>query len=75
VVLPVREFPRFEGTKKDDVVTFIWQADEIATSARWSDREWVLNMADLVGGRVAPLHWEGGFGWDCLWDNQSPLSK
>jgi len=52
VVLPVREFPRFEGTKKDDVVTFIWQVDEIATSARWSDREWVL---DLVGGHVAPL--------------------
>jgi len=50
-----REFPRFEGTKKDDVVTFIQQVDEIATSACWSDREWVLSMADLVGGRVAPL--------------------
>jgi len=55
VVLPVREFPRFEGTKKDDVVTCIRQVDEIAASAHWSDREWVLNTADLVGGRVAPL--------------------
>jgi len=48
VVLPIREFPLFEG-KKGDVVTFIWQVDEIATLARWSDREWVFNMADLVG--------------------------
>jgi len=55
VVLPVREFPRFVGTKKDDVVTFIQQVDEIAASACWSDREWVLNVADLVGGFVAPL--------------------
>jgi len=45
VVLPVREFPRFEGTKKDDVVTFIWKVDEIAALARWSDREWVLSQA------------------------------
>jgi len=44
-----------KGTKKDDVVTFIWQVDEIAALARWSDREWILNVADLVGGHVAPL--------------------
>jgi len=43
-------YPRFEV-----VVTFIWQIDEIAALARWSDREWVLNVADLVGGHVAPF--------------------
>jgi len=49
VVLPVREFPRFEGTKKDDVVTFIRQVDEIAASACWSDRECVLNVGWTCG--------------------------
>jgi len=33
---------------KDDVVTFIRLVDEIAASACWLDREWVLNVADLV---------------------------
>jgi len=49
------KFPPFEGTNEDDVVTFIWQVDELATSGHWSDKEWVLNVAHLVGGCVAPL--------------------
>jgi len=55
VVLPVKELPCFEGTKKDDMVTFIWQVDKIAVSAQWLDEEWVLNVANLVGGCAAPL--------------------
>jgi len=32
VLLPVREFPVFEGTKKDDVVTFIQQVEDCCIS-------------------------------------------
>jgi len=45
------------------------KVDELAAAACWSDREWVLNMADLVVGCVAQSR------WDCLWNNQSPLSE
>jgi len=55
VVLPIKEQPHFKGAKKDDVVIFIQQVDKIAMSAQWTDKEWVLNMADLVGGCAAPL--------------------
>jgi len=52
MVLPVKELPHFEGTKREDVITF-----EIAQGAGWTDKEWVLTMAmaDLLGGHVAPL--------------------
>jgi len=52
---PHQRVSHFEGTKKDYVVTFIQQVDEIASLACWSDREWVLNLADLVIGCLAPL--------------------
>jgi len=55
MVLPVKELPHFEGTKREDVITFIRHVDEIAQGAGWTDKEWVLTMADLLGGRVAPL--------------------
>jgi len=55
MVLPAKELPHFEGTKREDVITFIWHVDEIAQGAGWTDKEWVLTMADLLGGRVAPL--------------------
>jgi len=37
---------------KEDVVTFIQWVDEIALGA---DKEWVLTMANLLGGSAAPL--------------------
>jgi len=55
MVLPVKEFPHFEGTKREDVISFIWRVDEIAQGACWKDKEWVLTMANLLGGRAAPL--------------------
>jgi len=55
MVLPVREFPLFEGTKKEDVITFIWHVDEIAQGACWTDKKWVFTVADLLGGRADPL--------------------
>jgi len=55
MVLPVKELPHFDGTKREDVITFIWRVDEIAQGAGWTDKEWVLTVADLLGGRVAPL--------------------
>jgi len=30
MVLPVKEFPHFEGTKREDVITFIQHVDKIA---------------------------------------------
>jgi len=33
-----------------DLFPNLFIGDETAASARWSDREWVLNVADLVGG-------------------------
>jgi len=30
MVHPVRELPHFEGTKREDVIPFIWCGDEIA---------------------------------------------
>jgi len=50
-----RNFPHFEGTKREDVITFIRHVDEIAQGACWTDKEWALTMAELVGGRAAPL--------------------
>jgi len=55
MVLPVKEFPHFEGTKREDVITFIRRVDEIAQGSFWTDKEWVLTMANLLGGRAAPL--------------------
>jgi len=55
MVLPVKELPHFEGTKREDVITFIQRVDEIAQGAGWTDKEWVLTMVDLLGGRVALL--------------------
>jgi len=55
MVLPVKELSHFEGTKREDVITFIWRVDEIAQGAGWTDKEWVLTVANLLGGRVAPL--------------------
>jgi len=55
MVLPVKELPHFEGTKREDVITFIQHVDEIAQGACWRDKEWVLTMADLLGGHAATL--------------------
>jgi len=55
MVLPVRELPHIEGTKREDVITFIWCVDEIAQGACWTDKEWVITVADLLGGRAAQL--------------------
>jgi len=55
MVLPVKELPHFEGTKREDVITFIRHVDEIAQGACWSDKEWVLTMANLLGGCAVPL--------------------
>jgi len=33
MVLPVKELPHFEGTKREDVITFIRHVDEIAQGA------------------------------------------
>jgi len=55
MVLPVRELSHFEGMKREDVITFIWHVDEIAQGACWTDKEWVLTMANLLDGRAAPL--------------------
>jgi len=55
MVLPIKEFPHFEGMKREDVITFIWRVDEIAQGAFWTDKEWVLTMADLLGRHAAPL--------------------
>jgi len=55
MVLPVKELPHFEGTKREDVITFIRRVDEIAQGAGWMDKEWVLTMANLLDGRAAPL--------------------
>jgi len=55
MVLPVKELPHFEGTKREDVITFIQRVDEIAQGAGWVDKEWVLTVGDLLGGPVAPL--------------------
>jgi len=51
MVLPLKDF---EGTKREDVITFIRRVDEIAQGACWTDKEWVLTVADLLGGRAAP---------------------
>jgi len=55
MVLPVKELPHFEGTKREGVITFIWCVDEIAQGACWTDKEWVLTVANLLGGHAAPL--------------------
>jgi len=55
MLLPVRGLPHFEGMKREDVITFIWRVDKIAQGACWTDKEWVLTMANLLGGRAAPL--------------------
>jgi len=55
MVLPVRELLHKEGTKREDVITFILCVDEITQGACWTDKEWVLTMANLLGGRAAPL--------------------
>jgi len=55
MVLPVREPPHFYRTKREDVITFIWRVDEVAQGACWTDKEWVLTVADLLGRRAAPL--------------------
>jgi len=55
VVLPVRELPHFEGTKREDVITFIRRVDKIAQGTCWTDKEWVLTVADFLGGHAAPL--------------------
>jgi len=58
MVLPVKELPHFEGTKREDVTTFISVTtfircvDEIAQGDCW--KEWVLTMA-------VQLHWQDGF--------------
>jgi len=45
-----------EGTKREDVIiTFIQHVDEIAQGACWTDKEWVLTLADLLDGHAAPL--------------------
>jgi len=49
MVLPVKE-----GTKREDVITFILNVDEIAQGACWTDKEWVLTVTDLLGGHAAP---------------------
>jgi len=38
MVLPVKELPHFEGTKREDVITFIWSVDEIAQLTSTSSR-------------------------------------
>jgi len=53
--LPARELSHFDGTKREDVITFIWHVDEIDQGACWTDKEWVLTEADLLGGLAAPL--------------------
>jgi len=55
MVLPSQSPPHFEGTKREDGITFIRRVDEIAQGACWTDKEWVLTMANLLGGRAAPL--------------------
>jgi len=55
MVLPVRELPHFVGMKREDVITFIQHVDEIAQGACWIGKEWVLTMANLLGGHAAPL--------------------
>jgi len=55
MVLPVKEFPHFEGMKREDVITFIRGVDEIAQGACWTNKEWVLTVANLLGGHAAPL--------------------
>jgi len=52
-VLPVKELPHFERMKREDVITFIWCVD--AQGACWADKEWVLTVANLLGGQSAPL--------------------
>jgi len=36
----------------EDVITFIQCVDEIAQGACWTDKEWVLTMANLLGGSM-----------------------
>jgi len=55
MIILVKELPHFEGTKREDVITFIRPVDEIAQGAGWTDKEWVLTVANLLGGHVAPL--------------------
>jgi len=55
MVLPVKELSHFEGAKREDVITFIQRVDEIAQGACWTDKEWVLTVANLLGGNAAPL--------------------
>jgi len=55
MVLPVRKLSHFEGMKREDGIAFIWHVDEIAQGACWTDKEWVLTVANLFGGGAAPL--------------------
>jgi len=48
-------YPGATLTKREDIITFIWRVDEIAQGACWTDKEWVLTVADLLGGHAAPL--------------------
>jgi len=55
MVVTVKELLHFEGTKREDAITLIQCVDEIAQGACWTDKEWVLSMANLFGGCAAPL--------------------
>jgi len=33
MVIPVKELPHFEGTKREDVINFIWGVDEVSQGA------------------------------------------
>jgi len=72
MVLPVRELPHFEGRKREGVITFIWCVDEIAQGACWTEKEWVLTVADFLG-RHAAVDEQDGFGQGCQLG--SPLTE
>jgi len=36
--------------KREDVITFIQLVDNSAQGDCWTDKEWVLTVADLLGG-------------------------
>jgi hypothetical protein len=64
MVLPVKELPHFEGTKREDGITFIQHVYEIAQGACWMDKEWVLTKASI---------WKNSFG--CWRINQVNLQR